>query len=393
MCPEKGVKLPQHKELGFHEQYESKTEFTTYYDTGRPRIQQRDAESNSAVPYVATVSGTNLEYTGGTGFTGRGGERAVSNGFPLNWTRMVFDENAKRSFAYEFDQGPFTKACGSKNKCIGASRFLISEDEFTKTGNTADNGKGLPYNGLQPLGHQVGSPLYMHRPFFLNGDEELYAQKNNSHVFKNDGNGINLYHAASYGSSSASQGPGSFTVGGTNANFKLVDKSWASGNEENFQAFIDIEPGSGATILSNVSFGFSQSFWECNPGTNERCKLAAKSKGETLCYKDHGNNYFSTFNSSEKSILTGLGRDVYSYPCSANNLFTPQVIAGKVMPMYWYNFISSINPKKVDPLVEDGVGFRKIQATFIVSFFIGEMAILLSAYLLTLKGKKTAAQA
>jgi len=67
MCPEKGVKLPQHKELGFYEQYESKTEFTTYYDTGRPRIQQDDAESNSAVPYVATVSGTNLEYTGGTG--------------------------------------------------------------------------------------------------------------------------------------------------------------------------------------------------------------------------------------------------------------------------------------------------------------------------------------
>ena len=67
MCPAKGSRTAEQKELGFFEQYESQNEFTTYYDTGRDRIQQRDSESTSAVPYVSTVTGSSPHLTGGMG--------------------------------------------------------------------------------------------------------------------------------------------------------------------------------------------------------------------------------------------------------------------------------------------------------------------------------------
>ena len=67
MCPAIGFRTEEQKELNFYEQFESKTEFTTYYDTGRERIQQRDAESNSAVPYVSKVTGNSPDLTGGLG--------------------------------------------------------------------------------------------------------------------------------------------------------------------------------------------------------------------------------------------------------------------------------------------------------------------------------------
>lgn len=387
MCPAVGFRTAEQRELNYYEQFESKTQFTTYYDTGRERIQQRDAESSSSVPYVSNVTGNGPDLTGGLGFSPRGGEVAISNGFPLTRTRYVFDENAKRPFSYQFQVAIYgAKGCGTE-KCLSAARFHLSNDEFTRT--DSKNGKGLPYNGLQPIGHLVGSPMYLHRPFYLNGDEELYSQKNNSYLSKSNGNGVKIYHAGSYGNDINAADPGSFTVGGTNENFKLVDKTWVDGNN-NFQSFIDIEGATGITTSSNVSYGFSQSIWECNPKTNAHCKLAAKSQKEAACYEDYGTTYFDALSSADKSALNSLERNEFTYPCSATNLISPKVTAGKIIPTYWFDSTSTINPKKMDPLVEDGEKFYSVLVTFLLSVAVGEIAQMLAFWLFLIKPKKTA---
>ena len=323
------------------------------------------------------------------GLSARGGEASISNGFPLNRTRFVFDENSKRPFLYEYQVDIYmAKGCGTE-KCLWSARFHLSNDEFTKTGSASENGKGLPYNGLQPLGHLVGSPMYLHRPFYLNGDEELYTQKNNSYLSKSNGNGVNIYHAGSYGNNLNAADPGSFTVGGTNEKFQLVDKTWVDGS--NFQTFIDIEPSTGITTTSNVSFGFSQSIWECNPETNEHCKIAAKSKKQAACYEAYGTSYFNGLSSADKSSLNDLDRNEFTYPCSATNLISPKVTAGKIIPMYWYGSTSTIKATKIDPLVEDGALFYNSNITWIVSIALGELAMLLSFFLFLIKPAKTAA--
>ena len=302
----------------------------------------------------------------------------------------MFDENAKRPFSYEFQIDIYgARGCGTE-KCLTAARFHLSDDEFTKTDSKSESGKGTPYNGLQPIGHLVGSPMYLHRPFFLNGDEELYSQKNNTYLTKSNGNGVNIYHAGSYGNDINAADPGSFTVGETNENFKLVDKAWVEGNN-NFPAFLDIEGATGITFTSSVSYGFSQSIWECNPKTNAHCKLAAKSQNGAACYEDYGTTYFNALSSADKSALNSLERNEFTYPCSATNLISPKVTAGKIIPTYWFDSTSALHPTKVDPFVEDGALFYKVQVTWITAVAVGELVILLAFYLCLMQPKKTAA--
>ena len=49
---------------------------------------------------------------------------------------------------------------------------------------------GMPYDGLQPVGHVKGRPEYIHHPLYYNVDETLYTQIDNTHVDKADGDAV-----------------------------------------------------------------------------------------------------------------------------------------------------------------------------------------------------------
>lgn len=173
---------------------------------------------------------------------------------------------------------------------------------------------------------------YIHQPLYLNGDKELLTQQNNSYVeAADDGNGVKLYRPKS-----SDTDPGTFTVGGTNENFELVDETLLEAKKNDLQSHVDFEPATGLGIRSKQRFAVSHSIWECDPTNNKHCKLSRQSDGSGSCYGDTGDKIYSNLTQSVKDVLDAKNFNDFTYPCSAANVMTPDVIGGKIIPMYWY---------------------------------------------------------
>ena len=172
---------------------------------------------------------------------------------------------------------------------------------------------------------------YIHQPLYLNGDEDLYAQQNNSYVEGLSGNGLKIYRPKDFETD-----PGTFKVGETNEKFELVDETLVASKVDDLQSYIDVEPATGLGIRSKMRFGVSYSLWECDPSTNANCKLSRNSDGSGSCYDKAGDEIFKNLSSAVKTKLESANKKNFTYPCSAANLMTPEVVGGKIIPMYWY---------------------------------------------------------
>lgn len=82
-----------------------------------------------------------------------------------------------------------------------------------------------------------------------------------------------------------------------------------------YESYIDLEPATGLGIRARFRHGISHSLWECDPVSNEKCKLSKGRSNSNGCYS---------------SLSQGS-----SYPCSAANVFSPFVVGGKIIPAYW----------------------------------------------------------
>ena len=171
---------------------------------------------------------------------------------------------------------------------------------------------------------------YFHQPLFFDGDEKLYTQQDCAYAERSDGNGINIYRPTT------DADPGAFNPAASESNYQLVDKAYVDSQNEALQSHVDIEVATGLGARQRMRFGTSYSIWECNPSSNENCKLAVNAKGQNQCYGNTGSKLFEGLATADKNDLTTLGRSTPTYPCSAANLLTPQVVAGKILPMYWF---------------------------------------------------------
>ena len=247
--------------------------------------------------------------------TGYFNERSLTNGHTHKGPIPVYMKGMKAPIDFTEDWGVRAVLCdqNDENKlCHIVSRLRPSKDAFTMTNVTALAGTGLPYSGVQAIGSMEGPttkgrPTYFHNPLYIHGDEELLSQQNNSHVDSLDGNGIKIYRATDL-----NDNPGPFSAGNTKfehltSNVDLVKVNSVFLEQTQYESYIDIEPATGLGIRTNLRHGVSHSLWECDPESNDNCKL---SKG--------GSCYSST------------------YPCSAANVFTPDVIGGKIIPTFWY---------------------------------------------------------
>ena len=147
----------------------------------------------------------------------------------------------------------------------------------------------------------------------MNGDQELLTQQNNSHVYSTDGNGIKIFRPLNF-----VHDPGSFSL--DNLNYMHLSNSTTLFqvthdflDQNPYESYIDLEPATGLGIRARFRHGISHSLWECDPASNEKCKLS-KSLGNR-CYL-----------SSSQST---------SFPCSAVNVFFPDAVGGKIIPTYW----------------------------------------------------------
>jgi hypothetical protein len=82
-----------------------------------------------------------------------------------------------------------------------------------------------------------------------------------------------------------------------------------------YESYIDLEPATGLGIRARFRHGISHSLWECDPVSNDKCKLSKARNKSNGCYSS--SNQGST------------------YPCSAANVFSPDVVGGKIIPAFW----------------------------------------------------------
>ena len=339
LCPASGAQIDEHEKFGYYESFDGSTQHVTYYHTGNDRIRQDDVANTASTEYSTPVTGGSGRYFSPKGLTVKVGTSQISDGFPKNIPHPVYVPDAKKSidFVFEGYRDGFLRnqICGT-DTCIVSARLVPNTTAFDFN-EFEDDGSGLPFDGLQPVGHlsgpsTTGRPEYLHQPLYVNGDEALYTQQDNTYVDRADGNGIKIYRPTT----SSDTDPGVFTPTATESNYQLVDKAYVDSQRRALQSHIDIEVATGLGARQRMRFGTSYSIWECDPSTNDKCKLAVNSKGENSCYSTSGTTTFDALSAADKNDLTTLGRSQFTYPCSASNLFTPDVVGGKIIPQYWY---------------------------------------------------------
>ncbi|KAL7543080.1 hypothetical protein ACHAXR_012405 [Thalassiosira sp. AJA248-18] len=386
MCPNPGLQIDEHVKFGYYESYDGSTEHVSYYHTGNDRMLQDDVANSASTKYSASVTGTSGKYFSPKGLTLKVGTAQISDGFPQKIPHPVYVPGAKKSidFVYEGVRDKFVrnKICGT-DTCIVSARLNPNATVFNI--NEAENdGAGLPFDGLQPVGHvsgpsTTGRPEYLHQPLYFDGDETLYTQQDSEYAERADGNGIKIYRPTT------TSDPGAFNPSAAESNYQLVDKAYVDSQKDVLQSHIDIEVGSGLGARQRMRFGTSYSIWECNPSANEKCRMAVNSKGENTCYATSGSTLFDAMGTADKNDLTTLGRNSFTYPCSAANLFTPQVVGGKILPMYWYEE-STIHATadEIDLLAAYAASYKQSGITFMLIVAVAFDMILLGVSMLLL---------
>lgn len=387
MCPAPGLGLEEHAKFGAYESYDGSTSHVTYYHTGNDRIRQNDVIDSTSTEYSTPVSGGSGKYFRPKGVTTKVGTNEISDGFPIDIAHPVYVPDAKRSIDFKFegvrDNFVRNKICGS-SQCIVSARLTPIATTFHATNKT--DGAGLPYNGLQPIGHVTGPsingrPEYLHQPLFVGGDELLYTQQSNSYVERNDGNGVKIYRSLM-----GLNDPGAFDPSTTNqTNYQLIDKSYVDSQSDVLLSHVDIEVASGMGARQRMRFGTSFSIWECDPATNAKCELAMNSRAQRSCYSDAGSAIFSDLAAADKNDLTILEMSNFTYACSAANLLTPEVVGGKILPHHWYEE-STIHASAgdVDLIRAYANSYHKSGTTFILTVGLTFCAMFLGFSMLLL---------
>lgn len=347
-CPATGApSLPEHELFNRFEVHQGQSSYELYYATGHPRIQQDDksATTNSSAIYsLPASSGYELTYVPPKGLDFNSPPNTLSSGTARLVPHPIHVEAGKVpvDFFNDKDWGyavQRAKTCGT-SECLLAARMSSMDSSFVRSEATDAMGRGMPYDGLQPIGHDdgpsdSGRPVYFHQPLYLNGDAELLSQQNNSHVDSAtaSGNGIQIYRPIAEESD-----PGSFTVGDANPNYSLVQETTWTTDDGDLRSYFDIEPATGIVARSRMRFGKSYSIWECDPATNANCNRAGEGGGSS---SSSASDCYQTV-----ARTTGL-----TYSCSAGNVLTPKVVGGKIMPHHWYEeFTKGAAPEEIDAL-------------------------------------------
>jgi hypothetical protein len=376
MCPADGVMLPEHKtSFGRYEAFDGVSQSVTFYQTSFPRIRQGDLLSVNATAKLTAVSGSaGQKYFNPTGYTAMMADAQISNGHWFKKTLPLYIKEMKGPLSFSEDWSLRPIVCGADPQlCLFISRFKTAATVFQGSSNTTRAmGTGLPYNGLQAIGHfdgpsLNGRPAYINQPNFLAGDSVLFTQQTSAHVDGPSGNGILLYRPKD-----STNDPGAFVLGGSNTNYSVVNTNLTVALINSLQSYLDLEPSTGLGVRSKLRLGQSYSIWECDPESNSKCHLDRKSVGKGKCYSTIGASLFASLNSTKKSLLVAANETSFSFPCSAANVFSPNVIGGKIMPLLWYEDArKEVDSSDLEPMLDMSRAWLRNLNEFIWFFNVG----------------------
>lgn len=186
------------------------------------------------------------------------------------------------------------------------TKFELTDDP-TKLEEEQRSGM-LPYQNLVSAYYTSGGrPIIMSAPNYYGSEERVLSQSDNHPRRSNSTVGVSLYR----------------TRDGYDTNSQLLSEpvlitpdTW-NAYSSSYAGSISIEPATGITLDGAVVNQMSTFTWNCDPTIDSSCGLfyfnKTASHGGKLCYKN-GPSY---------------------YPCSATNVFTPYVMGGKILPIYW----------------------------------------------------------
>lgn len=174
----------------------------------------------------------------------------------------------------------------------------------------------LPYQNMFSTYYSNGGrPFIMSAPNFYGSEPEVLSQRHNLPYKTNLTTGVNIYRTrAGYDSTSERIEP------------ELITPDTWSQFGDDYIGKLSIEPATGLTVDGAVVNQMSTHTWNCNPQIEPTCSFffynKTASHGGKLCYHS-GLSYF---------------------PCSVNNVFTPSVIGGKLLPLFWLKAEPVVSP-------------------------------------------------
>jgi hypothetical protein len=179
-----------------------------------------------------------------------------------------------------------------------------------------------PYQNMVSLYYASGGrPLIMSSPNYHDSDPVVLTQSDNRQRKSNLTTGISIFQTRDgYAPDSPSLNPPR----------AVTPNTWETFGAS-YSGHLSLEPATGVTLDGIVVNQMSTMTWNCDPAIDPSCGMffynQSASKGK-LCYRN-GLSYF---------------------PCSAANVFTPKVMGGKVLPIFWLRASPVVSSRVYDAL-------------------------------------------
>lgn len=173
----------------------------------------------------------------------------------------------------------------------------------------------VPYSHLKNVIYTMGNPVMLGYPNYYHVDTEILTQANNSAREAADGSEVRLFQTRNGYSASAT----------LHESPLRIDEDLLEKHQDVFVGTLNVEPASGITLSGSAVTMLSTYAWQCDPSSDVKCTLQLKAydASNPLCYAE-------TYDS------------VYHLPCSSNNVYTPKVHGGKILPLLWIR--SQVSP-------------------------------------------------
>ena len=164
----------------------------------------------------------------------------------------------------------------------------------------------MPMANMENMVYAVeGAPVIMSQPNFYATEQEMLSQSSNIERGSPSQVGVKLYRTRDgyHGASRALAEPE-----------QITDATWEN-HANDYAGYLHVEPATGVALEGAIVNMLSTFTWNCNPLKDSTCtfKATAYNASSLMCYGD----------------------GVKMMPCGATNVFTPLVMGGKVLPVYW----------------------------------------------------------
>lgn len=246
------------------------------------------------------VSGTWIPKHAGTGITSNFLDESLSDGTPKVKSLSLWVVYRRKEIKLVYDRNVHSHG-------FIANRFR-SVPEITAESSDAEKERAqrsgqVPFSNVENYFYTSGGrPVIISSPLFYSSEPQALSQSINTIRGTPSGVGVNLYRTKdSYETNAAEISP------------ELVTTDTWDRYSSHYAGELDIEPVTGITLTGAMVTQFSSFTLNCNPALDASCGLFSSSNDGTKCYQASN----------------------IQFPCGAANIFTPNVMGGKILPTFW----------------------------------------------------------